>query len=52
MIYNFYYLSIHNLILKVFIIQIQEQTLLFLEFRAYFFYLLYFFKLKITDFIT
>jgi hypothetical protein len=50
MIHNFYYLSIHTLILRKFIIQKQEQTLLFLEFKVYF--LIYYnLLLKIIDFI-
>jgi len=50
MVHNFYYLSIHILILRKFIIQKQEQTLLFLEFKVR--YLIYCnLLLKIIDFI-
>jgi hypothetical protein len=50
MVHNFYSLSIRTLIIRVFIIKKQEQTLLFLKFKARFF-IYYNSLLKITDFI-
>jgi len=50
MIHNFYYPSIHTLFLKAFIILKQEQTYMFLEFKAHS-SIYYNLLLKVADFI-